>query len=688
MVNKIETGLQENQTPENGEILHLPVTEVLQQTRNQIRVFYSSIKQILGGDNKFYTAIAIAAALHLPVVFPNTGTQLKNIAEDTYASITSDIPARYKELIERDIESINQRNTEKIKRIEANSDTTQDFKSSLKAKLEKGEDFSYSQAYFEMERLSQGVSPEVINSAKGFFSWKINDLQKEKPQKPTKEFLIKILQTFTPGKAYESTRTSAMESLALKVAPGTQNCKSRSKILIMALNELYPDRKDDILVQTFGDHTRIIFQTDQKKWVMELTNNQSGQADIHELEEDSVHKNKTSVIAPAKARFQVYSGAPVTGREVVNRGPKGADKPYTNATDDLIGDDITEGLNINLGNYGSLEKTYERELKTKNAPKITNVENQIAKIIEEAHKPMELTLLKENNYTEKELGDWLFGNLPKNLQNPSVATIARLKKVMDKIGFTSTTFGGLADYKDKFTPGEAMDETLPGYSDKSFNEIIKQFNDPKYSIGFLAFEQNSLTNIAKILGTANFKGKIIISYHGSITPYTLELLKPIFQNKNLNIEFRAYGLYPRDILNPESSKTLLELIQIIEKSKVKILLGPDRYMATASINPSILENPRFIVQANSEDRIERIWDILYTLEFKGNIDQKNIDRVINVIKLKEQEYYAKNPKPPEGQRDELAYLSSPEYKEVLFNLFTKEASIWIKDVVKYKIIGD
>jgi len=167
-------------------------------------------------------------------------------------------------------EAIKQRKSERAGRIDqAKFD---EYKKNLLERLEHGEKILFRDFVFEVELLGLGIEPDVIEKAKAVFMEEMQELEKEKPDVPTREFLQKVVglsEKDEKNDAYEPTRTSLAEYLVRKKEGKRGNCKARGKYQAMALEYLYPERRKDILMQEFGDHIRALFEVDENIFVME-----------------------------------------------------------------------------------------------------------------------------------------------------------------------------------------------------------------------------------------------------------------------------------------------------------------------------------------------------------------------------------------------------------------------------------
>lgn len=167
-------------------------------------------------------------------------------------------------------EAVKKRKEERAGRIDKGK--FEEYKKNLLERLEKGEKVMFRDFVFEMELLGLGIEASVVEEAKKIFMEEMKELEKTKPAVPTREYLKKVVglsEQDEKNDAYEPTRTSLAEYLVRKKQGKRGNCVARGKYQAMALEYLYPDRVNDILLQKGGDHIRALFDIASKIHVME-----------------------------------------------------------------------------------------------------------------------------------------------------------------------------------------------------------------------------------------------------------------------------------------------------------------------------------------------------------------------------------------------------------------------------------
>lgn len=167
-------------------------------------------------------------------------------------------------------EAVKKRKEERAGRIDKAK--FEEYKKNLLERLEKGEKVLFRDFVFEMELLGLGIEASVVEEAKKIFMDEMRELEKTKPAVPTREYLKKIVglsEQDEKNDAYEPTRTSLAEYLVRKKQGKRGNCVARGKYQSMALEYLYPERVNDILLQKGGDHIRALLDIAAKIHVME-----------------------------------------------------------------------------------------------------------------------------------------------------------------------------------------------------------------------------------------------------------------------------------------------------------------------------------------------------------------------------------------------------------------------------------
>lgn len=199
-----------------------------------------------------------------------TESLVKDLGKEDAEKLIGEIDPEALEGYKKAQEAIKQRQAERAGRIDKVK--FEEYKKSLLERLEKGEKVSFRDFVFEVELLGLGIDPKDIEKAKAVFLEEMQQLEKEKPAVPTRDFLQKVVglsEKDEKNNAYEPTRTSLAEYLVRKKEGKRGNCKARGKYQAMALEYLYPERRKDILMQKSGDHIRALFQVGETLYMME-----------------------------------------------------------------------------------------------------------------------------------------------------------------------------------------------------------------------------------------------------------------------------------------------------------------------------------------------------------------------------------------------------------------------------------
>lgn len=197
-----------------------------------------------------------------------------------------------------------------------------------------------------------GIVPSVVAKSDNFLERKLKFLATRKPDEPTPAFIRSLIPIFAPQKAYEFTRSSAVESLAVDVGKLSQNCDARAKIFIVALCRLYPNQLKNIFVQTFGDHVRVLFKIGNEMYILE------GRG---EKFPDKKTLEKPNFVVPLTGYLaKKYAGVATNkleGGKFYGPDEESVDNfrmTITDSMDPFTFDDYF--LSVQLGNFGSLEE--------------------------------------------------------------------------------------------------------------------------------------------------------------------------------------------------------------------------------------------------------------------------------------------------------------------------------------------
>jgi hypothetical protein len=172
------------------------------------------------------------------------------------------------------MDAVKKRVTKRAKNV--NPEKVRAFKTGLLRKLERGEEVPYDEFIFNSELIEGGVDAGTIAAARKVFIEEMNVLKKERPPKPTIEFLNRIIK-FTEqydADAYEPTQSNVSVYLARKGKNKRGNCEARQKYRTMALLHLYPELKDKIKIQRLRsslnmEHLRALMEIDGEPYMLE-----------------------------------------------------------------------------------------------------------------------------------------------------------------------------------------------------------------------------------------------------------------------------------------------------------------------------------------------------------------------------------------------------------------------------------
>ncbi len=195
-----------------------------------------------------------------------------NLDEEEAEEVISKIDPQTLEGIEKAKRAIEMRKSDRAKNIDP--EKVKNHKDEIRRKLEAGEQILFRDFIFESEEITMGIEPEIVKNAKNIFLEEMEELEKEKPNVPTREFLRRIVSyseesDAKKGGAYETTQASLSVYLDRKGKGLRGNCEARGKYMVMALEYLYPERWEDVYMQRTADHIRALFKIGETTYMME-----------------------------------------------------------------------------------------------------------------------------------------------------------------------------------------------------------------------------------------------------------------------------------------------------------------------------------------------------------------------------------------------------------------------------------
>lgn len=659
------------------------VAQVAQWVRNKLS--RSSKKaggpKFLEPKSKFMRLLAMSMALHVGV--PATVAGVQAHYKDVIAYLQKeDIPEKYRTAIEAEMAVVEKRNERRMEFVEKNAPEAEKFKSSLVQKFEKGESVRLDDAFFEMEKLSQGVAPEIVQAGRNNFDGHISLLEKKKPAVPDQPFLQKVYNTFISAEAGEDTRSSAAEALALMGEKGIQNCTAREKIIAMALARLYPDRQKDIFTQKFGDHTRVLFKVGDTTWVMDR--DKEGQ--VHPLKVDEDHEKETSIVTPIDNMVRGYAGAATGEVQVFDRGESEVED-YPVITDNIIDYGVKAPAGVKLGNVGSLEKKYggaggasgdrrgeggalrgvtgrARILGLRSMEKRN--EQKLADLIERMQAPMELTLLGPEDVSK----EWLEGRISAHMGGvislfstergklvPNKESIERIQEIMDERNdVEGLQIRDLSEYDE-----DTLKDLLSVRREKGVDFYFSP-EDPASEEGVT----KSLRLLAHVLPKVENDTAVIQLYleGKNLSVESLKNLDKILQVKNVNIDFSFNPSSEElSLLSLQSKDYRKAFVATLKNSKVPIIADPYRFVQMAgAVDPSLLELPNYQYTIPMRDSHIDMHRMRILLEAQNKISPKNKERLERFIRKYEKDYLADhNPSTP-------VHVRKKEFEELKKNI--------------------
>lgn len=650
----VERQLKEGGERPDARSLGEKIFSITEGARDRISDVYSSGKRVLNSNKVFVRMMALSIGLH--VVGP-TAHAVEHTIEDVRAYIAEDVPERYKKVIKEEVKLVEKRNERRKSLVEKNARKAENYRDSLADKFEKGEEVSYTDAVFDMEELSQGVDPAIIKEGRNNLNSGLDKLNAQKPAVPNKVFLQKVVDTFAPGEAGEDTRSSAAEALALIGEEGTQNCVARTKIITMALSELYPDRKKDILLQQFGGHQRIVFGVGKGKFVME--------GKVQALEKDEAHNRASSEIMPAENIIRGYAGAKLADRQFVDRGSN--DKSFPRVSDDMIDYNIAPSTGVKLGNYSTAEETYGRGFSKQRIRNNEENERKLRKIVERMNKPMELELLSES-LSEQQIRSRINPNsLELNLgtidQKVDEETVKRINRLANAGHIKKLYVPIMSDFNEDVISGLLMPYKMSFKYEFSLTGSPSKERQSALDIKNRSFQR--LKALADLLQSKKTYNKIEIF---NILPKYLDdrsisYLATLAKMPNVVLHFNLLNDIDPDSFDAQYVGFYTRLLSTLKKSRaVVVTTNLENFVYWAGIcDPSVLDEMNYRPFHADKNDVHTLYIIKYHLESKGKITKKNKERLERFIDKVEQIILKKNPE----FANDFQTFKSDSHKEML-----------------------
>lgn len=326
------------------------------------------------------------------------------------------------------------------------------FKQELGDKILSGEPFDVAETLFEMERVSNRIRPEIISAGKNFFNRKVQWLQSQLKGGPYANNFKKVAERLTPKGVETITSSSASVSLALEVAPRTQNCDARTKTLTMATAALFPELKEKTYWQRFNDHVNLVVDLDGTKHIIDRN--------PRPIENDQRSNENAYALIPLMDVFKGYAGLPTPEHPVIN--PELAEDPRGDIATD---NEIYYGFRFtgNLGNFGTRSELVQGLTSTGNGTSNTT-QNSIVSLMEHRLKVSNMETISDAQLAYYYIRD---GSLDLfEFPNLSVEAVKRVNEIAKK-------------YKEIFTVRYADPFS---WSDEVIDEILKI--DKKVHISF------------------------------------------------------------------------------------------------------------------------------------------------------------------------------------------------------------
>lgn len=334
--------------------------------------------------------LAIAAAVHLTALYEPIAYQVEETAQDVWGVIDP----TYGQL-------------RKLKELRPKDPIAEKkFKEELIKELESGKDISLKKFTFQSEKVSQGMRDPEINSAQKSLYEDLEELEKEKPLVPTKDFLERIVSKGISSDEkvndYARSLTSVTRFLNRKGQVRRGNCEARALTFAIMLEELYPERKKDINFQIFGDngdendgHIRTVITVPEigKTYVLEPGT------------EEVTDENKMgTAIYSVKDHIAQYAGDPrfireiqVEGEQVNNENTKIFKNPFATRSTETIFNNVK--INGSLRPYSTngeeQQENYKKE-KDLLEEDIVKEKASIEAALQEEKRPVELELWQPN----------------------------------------------------------------------------------------------------------------------------------------------------------------------------------------------------------------------------------------------------------------------------------------------------
>lgn len=341
------------------------------------------------------------------------GKQAKLIALLNNPERWKDVPADQLSIIQklyiRDFEKVEARQAERRKNIIPKK--VDDFEAKYQQKMtEAPGSVTFGDFTEEAEKNKMGVDPQKIAEGKAYFQQEMEKLRPFFNKIPFQDFLEKI-NNLDPSEKQENTSSSVFEYLACK-ARGEQhcgNCETRMKFKIMAVEYFYPQLKDTVQIQEFGEHIIAAIEINKKIYAFEPG-----------FPELTAQKKAGTFVYPTRRFIKKSLGMPL---EPIEPEPGEYEKkPYIPIITDNNGTFRGEGKNGLRLAYKDIRQLY---------PDFDNVATEIAA------EPRNAELLEPESWSEGDVKTHIRNADSATIDatgliNPTPATIQNINKVIDE----------------------------------------------------------------------------------------------------------------------------------------------------------------------------------------------------------------------------------------------------------------
>lgn len=210
--------------------------------------------------------LAAAALIHGTLINKPIREHSLNVVENIRATLNPDFKTHKKF---QELQGLRQKDPEKEKQL----------KQELVSRLEQNLPISLQYVTFQAERFGLGMTPLEERSAQNVVAELLNELNKEKPHPPTRDFLQKIRDTGLKAGGADAalSLSSVIRYFNRQNSLRRGDCNAFSISTAILLQKLYPEREDDIFFQIFDGeltgHRRVLFRIKEENKIYVLDNN-------------------------------------------------------------------------------------------------------------------------------------------------------------------------------------------------------------------------------------------------------------------------------------------------------------------------------------------------------------------------------------------------------------------------------